>query len=213
MAHNFWDTNTIATGLEKCGPWFDCAIGTQGKYTSLNDAIAAGHTRIAVLPGATITADLTITAASVWIIGFGARETVVLGGYKITVSGNFCRLAGFAINAASGIGIEITGYQANISRVNVHDCGGHGIYLNDAYGHHQLLHCRCQDNAGASTDGIYMTAAAAAGTFITNCLSIGNGRYGINDAGNCAIMVGNKCTGNGTSGINSSSTFVAANQA
>lgn len=212
MAHNFWDANTIATGLEKCGPWFDCAIGTQGKYTSLNDAIAGGHIRIAVLPGATITADLTITANNVWVVGFGAREAITLGGYKITVSGNFVRLAGFGINNASGIGIEITGYMATLERVNVQSCGGHGVYLNDTNGMHMLLHCRSQDNTGASTDGIYATAAAGANTMVTNCMSLNNGRYGINDQSDAMIIVGNRLTGNGTAGINGSSTSIAANR-
>lgn len=211
MAHNFWDSNTIATGLEKCGPWMDCAIGTQGKYTSLNDAISGGHTRIAVLPGATITADLTITANNVWIVGFSAREPISLGGYKITLSGNFPRLEGFAINSASGVGIEITGIMASITRIHVHDCGGHGISLNSTFGNHMLFQCRLESNTGASTDGIYMSSGGGSRTMITNCYSCGNGRYGINDGSNAAIMVGNRLTTNGTAGINGTSTAVAAN--
>ena len=215
MAHNYWDYNSIGDGLEKCGPFMDCAIGTQGKYTSLNAAIAAGHTRIIILPGATITAGLNISADNVSIRGFmnSLGSVVDLGSYKIAVDGDNVYLSGFQINGTSLTGIEIRGENAKIENITVIDAGATaGLYLNSTAGNHSVIGCTFRDNDAAGTiDGIRMTAAAGQYTRVIGCDCGSNGQYGINDASDDAIMVGNNCVGNGTSGINSSSTFVAAN--
>lgn len=215
MSHNYWDFNSISDGLEKCGPFMDCAIGTQGKYTSLNAAITAGHTRIIVLPGATLTAALTISANNVSIRGFmnALGSPVDLGGYKIAVTGDNVYLSGFRIDGTSLTGLEIRGENARIENVSVINAGATaGLYMNSTAGNHLIFNCQFRDNDAVGTiDGILLTAAAGQYTRIIGCDCGSNGQYGINDASNAAIMVGNNCTGNGTGGINSSSTYVAAN--
>lgn len=193
---NDWDNDTG----HRLGPWFDGFVGTDGKTNDLYAAyVTEGWRRIVLCAGAILSADLTISANDVYIWSPFHPRSLVLGGKKITVSGSRCFLAGFKIDTASGVGIEISG-DCNLERIAVRDCGSHGIDVTSTDNDMVFRDLYIRSNGG---DGVKI-ASGATNLRISNSFIWGNTGYGVNDGDNSSILVGNRLNGNTAGQINGS---------
>ena len=84
-----------AANMEKLGPWFDCVVGTDGKYIDLKAALDDGYKRIMLAAGATLSANVTLSSALTFIISPYPARALNLGNARITINTNFCKLQGF----------------------------------------------------------------------------------------------------------------------
>lgn len=197
-----------ATNLEKLGPWFDCVVGTDGRYTDLKAAIDAGFYKIVIIGGATLSADLTIPSAAangfIWSPhqpGGGPN----LGAKAIELQASNFMLAGFELNGGgskAGAGLTISGTVGNthIERMGFNDFLGAGIAFTTTGNGHVITACSILDNGG---DGI-ITSSGASAIFIVGGNTIyGNGDYGVDDTGaDYSVIMGNRIANNTSGQIN-----------
>lgn len=191
--HN-WDN---ATG-ERLGPWFDLFVGTDGRVSDLYAAYNThGARKIVLAAGATLSADLTITAADVFIWS-PFNQSLNLGAKKITVDGvGRVFLAGFRLDGAgAGIIVQNSG-EVWFERVAVQNATSHGIHLLSSVNDATFDRCRLYQNGG---DGVRFTAGNH--PRMTNSLSYGNVGYGVNDLTNSSILVANRIANNTAGQIN-----------
>ena len=181
-------------------PLVDSFCGTAGENTDLNALVAAGKTRILCGPGAVLTANLTLTGSSGFIVSlFGARA-LNLGAYTITVDGATWHLEGLSVMSAAGAGFVFASNANGCSLVRcaAQSCGSHGIHVNTSFNDHVIQGCYFLSNGG---DGIRMESGANVCRVIGN-FSYGNTGYGINDLSNSAIAVANRIDGNTAGALN-----------
>lgn len=146
----FWDTASVsADNLARLGPFVDGIVGTNGKYSVLNDAVASGWTRILLATGASLNANLTLSARTS-IIGLSPSVTVT-GNYALNVVASDCYFEGFAISNNSGVGFYVTGSRARFYRVDALNCLSHGFHFNAGWGDHEMNMCLAFANGG---DGV-----------------------------------------------------------
>jgi len=203
---SFWDgaTQVTADNLARLGPYVDGFVGTDGKYSVLNDAIAAGWTRIIVTTGATLSADLDLTAKCS-ILGLIYQELTITGNYCINVQAADCCLAGFRISNTAGKGIYITGVRCRLERISVEYCLSHGIHFDASAGNHEMIMVRTYGNGG---DGIRLEAANT--VWACHIRSQSNTGYGINDLANLICLSTSRINANTAGQINSTSTYIDA---
>jgi len=201
---SFWDgaTQITADNMARLGPDVDGFVGTDGKYSVLNDAIAAGWTRIIVTTGATLNADLNLTAKCS-IVSRIYQDFTLTGNYCINVQANNCYLEGFRMVNGAGIGIYVTGARARLARITVESCLSHGIHFNAASGDHELIMCNAYGNGG---DGIRMEASNSARLVLIRSQS--NVGYGVNDLTDVVQITCSKINGNTAGNINGASTYI-----
>lgn len=192
-----------AFNLERVGPWADVVVGTEGRYTDLNQAVSDGFTRIILAAGAVLTANLT------WNINNGFmwasqcfRGPINLGAYRLIVTGTHNAFAGFGINGATGVGFTIaSGYENTLERVSVENCTSHGFELTTSDNDNVFDRCFARSNTG---DG-FKTAVGADYTRIVNSRAWNNA-YGVNDLADTGIVVACNLIGNVTAAFNPAST-------
>ena len=202
---NFWQGSTQLSvpNLDNCAPpLFDCTIGTDGTYTSINDAIAAGAVRIAVLPGATITAAVTFASASGVLFGIAPLIQIV-GNYVLTISGDGVLVRCCRFGNTAGVGLLVTGNRIRVDSCNFQSCGSHGLHLNGSSGAHHISNCTFYGNGG---DGIRAELNNQAA--ISNCRSQTNTGYGINDIVNNCLVSTTWVYANTAGSISGSKTYV-----
>lgn len=199
---SFWDTNGVSgANLERLGPWFDVVVGTEGRYTDLNAAVAAGHTRIIITEGAVLTADLLLSGKSngfIW--GPHAPEAINLGAYQIDAQNcSHFHFGGFRVQAvASKSGIVISGTSNGLvfSRVasNGHTGGGHGFEFTTS-GHNNVLDGG--EAIACAGDGVEISGTGDHQR-ITGGQYRSNTGYGIDSQGSAlTVAIGARITGNG----------------
>lgn len=187
-----------AANMEKLGPWFDCVVGTDGKYTDLKAALDGGHKQIMLATGATLSADVTLSSGLTLIISPYPARALNIGNASITVNANYCKLQGFMLDGAgthAGAGIILSGSASYtlLRDVLVDDFIGAGFDLATT-GNENVLDC-CE-STGNGGDGV-LVASGADYTRISNCLINNNGAYGVDDsAGGGSIIIGCNLRGN-----------------
>lgn len=187
-------------------PRFDAYCATVGDGTDLNAIVTGGATRIALGPGAVLTANLALTASDGFIwTPFGMRG-LNLGAYRITCSGNDWNFEGFELNGMTGAGIEFTGISqtCTLTRVTIRNGSSHGVQFNSSGNDHQVLGCYIESNGG---DGIKIQAGSGANRIYGNFIW-GNTGWGINDLSDDIIEGCNRLDNNTGGARNTSSTFV-----
>lgn len=201
----FWtDSTKISTAnLERLGPFFDCVVGTEGRVTDLFTAYQTlGARRIVLLPGATLSADLTIQASGTVIWCFDEATNINLGAKKILVNNTAIKvvLAGLRLDGAGG-GFEVAASaKVHFIRCAALNCTNDGFYLNGSASDHIFDSCIAQGNG---RDGIRLSSGSHAR--IVNSLITGNTGWGVNDLTNSAIFTGGRIAGNTAGQINGSS--------
>lgn len=199
---SFWHSNKItADNMAKLGPYVDGFVGTNGKYSTLNAAVAAGWTEIIVAPGATLSADLNLTAKCS-IIGLMYSADTITGNYCINVQGDDSYLAGFRLSNTAGKGIYVTGSRCRLERITVQNCLSHGIHFNASGGDHELLMIIAYGNGG---DGIRFEANNTARA--SHIRSQSNTGWGINDLTNVLCLSTTRVAGNTAGQINGATTY------
>lgn len=177
--------------MERIGPWFDLYVGTDGRVSDLYAAwVTHGARKIVLCAGATLSADLTITAnTTIWSM-FDPEE-LTLGAKKIIVSGCRVTLAGFRLaNAGAGIEVVSSG-KVFIDRVTVDNATLDGLLITSALNDQTIRDSRFMNNG---RDGIRITPACH--PQIKGCLCHGNTGWGINDIGDSAIITGGRVAAN-----------------
>lgn len=192
----WFDSHSIDAGLRKMMLVADGTVGDMGEYSILNDAIAAGWTKIFLGSGAYMDANLSISSHNIIIFSISNKREIDLGNYSITISGHQAMLSGFTLDGTNA-NITISGVQAVIDNVRVINSSGDGINLTAASGRHRILNSEIQENDG---DGIECSSGNQA-LIIGNTI-IDNGAYGIDDNNGSCIAVGNDLQNN-TSGSTS----------
>ncbi len=199
----YWETNKIKPEtLARLGPFLDGIVGTNGEYQDLYAAINTGGWKYIMLAtGATLSQDLTISAAGGFIVAFYPTESLNLGAKKITITGNYWHLEGFKLSGA-GAALEIQSNNITASRIAVVSATSHGLYLNTSGTDLSFSQCVFRSNGG---DGVRIATTSSRNRF-TNCRIDNNGGYGINaliGSGDAAAIAGAcRLTGN-TSGSHS----------
>jgi hypothetical protein len=179
----FWDgTGVTADNLARLGPFVDGFVGTGGKYSVLNDAIASGWTRIILATGASLNANLTIPSGTS-IIGLQGN-VVVAGNFCLNVTGDDCYFEGFRISNNTGKGFYMTGARARFFRVQATNCLSHGFHFNATWGDHEMISCFAYANGG---DGVRCEIYNY--TRIVASRSQNNVGYGVNDIIPNAIQI------------------------
>jgi len=171
----FWDSASVsADNLARLGPFVNGVVGTEGKYSVLNDAVAAGWTRMILAPGASMNANVTL-AAGTSIISLSSNITIG-GNYRINVAGDDCYLEGFRVSNNTGVGFYITGARARFFRCDARNCLSHGFHFNASGGEHEIIVCLAYANGG---DGVRCEVNNSAR--ISMLRSQSNVGWGIND--------------------------------
>lgn len=201
----FWESNSLTVdNMSKLGPFVDGIVGTDGKYSVLNNAIAAGWTKMLLSTGASLNADLTL-GSNVSII---SRHTTVsiAGNFCINVAGNDCYLEGLSISNNTGKGIYVTGQRVRMFRVIASYCLTHGIHLNSsATGDHELISVLAFANTG---DGINIAASNYTRIICSRAQS--NTGWGVNDLSNVVQMSSSLVYGNTAGQISGTKTYVSS---
>lgn len=201
----WFDSHSIDAGIRKMALIADGTVGDMGEYSCLNDAIAAGWTKIFLGIGAYMDDNIVITNHGVWIVSVQHRRNIDLGNYRIIITGHNITLCGFTLNG-SNANIDIQGSRSMLSNLQISNGSGDGIYLHAGFDTHRIFNCELHDNgqhglAFASTDRII-----AVGNEI-----IDNTNYGISGGGIYNIAIGNDLRGNGSGGTNLSGSGIANN--
>jgi len=195
----FWPADVNTPNLERLGPWFDLFVGTDGRVSDLYAAyVTHGARKIVLCAGATLSADLTISASDVFIWAPFHPEGINLGAKKITVdAATRVHLAGFKLSGSgAGIVVQNSG-EAWLERVHVINATSHGLHLLSAVNDCIIDRCELVTNGG---DGIRFTAGSSAR--VHNSLVYGNTGYGVNDLTNSSILLGNRIAANTAGQIN-----------
>jgi hypothetical protein len=188
--------------LGQLGPFVDGICGTTGKYSVLNDCISAGWTRILLTQGASLNANLTITARTS-IIGLQA-SIALAGNYAINVQAADCYFEGFSVSNNAGIGFYVTGARARFFRMGALNCLSHGFHFNASWGDHEMLCCLAYANGG---DGVRLEVNNYAA--LIRLLSQSNVGYGVRDNANAAQIGGGSLIYGNTAGqISGGSTYI-----
>ena len=197
---SFWDSHSVSVdNLSRLGPFVDGVVGTEGKYSVLNDAIAAGWTRIVLASGASLNADLTIPL-NTSIIALQAGITLA-GNFCLNVAGADCYLEGFTVINSGGKGFYITGQRARFCRVRAMSCLSHGFHFaNTSWGDHEMTSCLAYGNGG---DGIRCELYNY--TRIILSRSQNNVGYGVNDLIPNAVQISCSLINGNTAGQRSGS--------
>lgn len=187
-----------AANLERVG-LFDLYVGSDGRTSDLFAAYTThGARKIMLGPGATLSADLTISAGGVYVWSPFHPRILSLGNKKLTITGDNCYLAGFAISGAPAVGIEVaSSARVYFERVAVESCGSHGIHFNSGGNDSNVDRCYLATNTG---DGIRFTSTSHAN--VRGCTIYGNTGYGVNDLANASILVANRIAANTAGQIN-----------
>jgi len=194
----YWDTHALTVdNMSRLGPFVDGIVGSEGKFSVLNDALAAGWTRIIVSAGASMNAAVNITTA-VSIMAFHHGLVQITGNYPINVSGSDCYFEGFKIVNTAGVGFYVTGARARFYRMRVESCLSHGIHFNAAWGDHEVLMSNIYANGG---DGIKI--AASNPVRIAMCRIQSNTGWGVNDATNIVQITCSQINANTAGQVNS----------
>ncbi len=104
---------------QKIGPPWDAVCGDDGEDTDLNALVAAGKTKILLMTGAVLTANLTITATGGFFWSPHHFRAINLGAYTLTINGAYWQLAGFRIEGAVGAGIVLGANASGFSMTRV----------------------------------------------------------------------------------------------
>jgi len=195
----FWPNDVDSDNLHRLGPFIDGFVGTDGKYSDLYEAVnTGGWSRIILAAGATLSADLTLSASNGFIWSPFGPGALSLGGKKITVVGDNWKLQGFKISSPTAIGIEIQGALATLLDITVTGAGSHGVYFNTSDNHHVCDRLRVTACAG---DGIHVISGCSSVRIYSSfCWS--NTGYGVNDQDDSTILVGNYLAGNTAGALN-----------
>jgi hypothetical protein len=171
----FWDSASVSVdNLARLGPFVSGTVGTEGKYSTLNSAIAAGWTRILLAPGASLNANLTLSA-TVSIINPGPVLTIA-GNYQLNIVATDCYFEGFRISNNAGVGFYVTGARTRFFRCTAQSCLSHGFHFNAGGGDHEMLMCLAYANGG---DGVRCEVNNSARINLLRSQS--NTGWGIND--------------------------------
>jgi len=194
--------------LERLGPFCDVVVGTDGRYTDLNQAISDGHTRIILGEGAILTANLSLTAATGFIVSPGSSRNMDLGAFTLSVESSNWHFEGFEISGASGSGIVVSsGNSISIERCDLNTNGVHGVHIQSPVNNVHLSTIRCSSNTG---DGVRMDSGTDNTMVLGSYCSFNTG-YGINDLDNSSIVVACRIEGNTAGGINGTPEAEAGN--
>lgn len=186
---SLWPHNLDTPTMEQIGPWFDLYVGTNGRVADLYAAYNThGARKIVLCAGATLSADLTISATGTVIWSLCHPEELNLGAKKIIVDGAArVILAGFKLSGAgAGIVVQNSG-EAWLERVHVLNATSHGLHMLSSLNDCTIDRCEFLTNGG---DGIRFTAGNH--PRVVNTLSYGNTGYGVNDLTNSSILIGNR---------------------
>jgi hypothetical protein len=202
---SWWSTRKVTVAnLDRVSPIADAIIGTEGEGTDINAAVTAGAKRIILLPGAILTADLSLTASDGFLVGFGSPSTIGLGAYQIDISGARWTLERFRLQGAAKSGIVVSGTAGLvfIDRVFITALTGassHAIDLQSANADGSVItRVQAWSNGG---DGLKIASGCNAVRAENNSLTSNTG-YGVNDGSDASILVGNVLTGNTAGAIN-----------
>ncbi len=139
--------------------------------------------------------DMAVLGLEMWG-EIGANIINTVGTECLTVSGNYCRLRGFAFHQAGVIGVVVSGYECVLENCRVEDatvsfdidgdeCEFHGCVslehtttgFDIATDGNILTDCTAIGDSGARR-GYYLSAAGADSNYLARCGSIGNGTAG-----------------------------------
>jgi len=194
-------TNLDTDTMQRLGPWCDGFVGTECKTNDLYEAyVTEGWRNIVLFKGAILTQDLTIAANQVSIWSPYNCQALSLGAHGIIITGVQCKLEGFTINGATGVGILISGTGSvdlhNIASIN---CGSHGIEVASSANDMNFTKCRMFYNGG---DGLRIGVGAYRTGLSGKSVCYGNTGYGVNDLDDSSILVGNRLDGNTAGAVN-----------
>ena len=175
---SFWQNNDFDDlTLARLGPFLDGVVGTEGEYTDLYAAIAAGWTKMILTPSATLSQNLTISGHNGFIWSLHMHEFGALNDHKITVSGSYWKFVGIKLFAGAA-GWELQGSNYDMINCSVVSGSSHGLYINSSNGGFKFLGCTFRSNAG---DGIKIVSTSTYNDFVA-CDSHTNAGWGVNTA-------------------------------
>lgn len=186
-------------------------VGTGGKTTDLYVAVNTYNwNRILLTEGATLSQALTISTAGTFIVSPYALGELSLGQPGISITANNVRLAGFHIEAPTGVGITIGGSAvgANLERVSVNDAFTHGLHITTTGNDHVVRNC---EFTNSNVSGIKIQSGAS-GVRVLGSMCYGNQAYGIDDQSNSSMIVGCRLDGNVSGAINGTPAGDAGNK-
>jgi len=193
---SFWGVHPVTVeNMDRVAPVFDVVVGTDGSTTDINAAVAAGHTRIALVPGAALTANLVISASNGVLFSLNARETLDIGAYQLQIAGSKWTLRGLKIDGAAGsYGLSLANTDIWVDQCAVYNCW-RGIQ-NTTASYNVISGCVSKDNGNDGIENAGFHHVLAFNRVIDN------GGYGVDDISNGCIVFGNVLTGNGSGAIN-----------